>query len=670
MISFSNPSILWALWAMAIPLIIHLINLHRHKVIYFSQTSFLKKVEKESRRTRKVNNILLLIFRMLAIGLLVFAFAKPSFDSDKEHINKATSSVVIFIDNSLSMQAENRNGNLLEQARQYAIKRIVTMSETTRVMVLSHTGLVADKISPKLVNETVKNIDYSATTISPQSLLQLFSAMENRDNSQFWIISDMQENYWRTFFELADTTLNIIPVQIDPYEPQNISIDTVWFDTPFRNVNLEQNLNVRVTNRGSETRTNIPLRLLLNDTLTAVQSFDIQKGESTTLTFSYTTNRSSWIEGCVEIHDYPIVFDNSYYFTYFLQNERKVLLIGDEDYFKPLEKLYIVSQHIHSEVSQHQFVTPAMVDSASCIFVRNPEKLSSGFAEHLYNSVTEGKSLVLLVDTVNNIEAEKQFLQRFDIQQPATVSNIKAIVNNINLNHYIFNKAILSIDKDTKMPNIERIRKFRPPFALSNTIMSTDLDDPVVISKNIGKGVVYVINVDIIGNQQFSQHPIFVPLFINMAQFIAGSLEPVYTIESNLCFDIPVDEWDNNKVPLFVSTKQQFEFIPRFQISNLNLKLCLNNQAHISGIWDLKTDSETKAKVALNYSRTESIPNYLVQDENLKSMQNFSKTDIPFDSNQTDSWFQLWQLFALLALCCFLAEIVLLTRNKRVVSNK
>ena len=136
---------------------------------------------------------------------------------------------MIFIDNSLSMQAENRNGNLLEQARQYAIKRIVTMSETTRVMVLSHAGLVADKISPKLVNETVKNIDYSATTISPQSLLQLFSAVENRDNSQFWIISDMQENYWRTFFELADTTLNIIPVQIDPYEPQNISIDTVWF---------------------------------------------------------------------------------------------------------------------------------------------------------------------------------------------------------------------------------------------------------------------------------------------------------------------------------------------------------------------------------------------------------------------------------------------------------
>jgi hypothetical protein len=663
MIQFLNPSILWALWLMAIPLIIHLINLHRHKVIYFSQTSFLKKVEKESRRTRKLNNLILLILRMLAIGFLVLAFAQPKIVDEDEAGQVPSSAVVIFIDNSLSMQAENRNGNLLEQAKQYAIQRISTFPETTPVKVLSHNGLVADKINPKLVQGVMKSISYSATAVSSQSLLQLLSLTENIGQSQIWLISDMQENYWRTFFEMADTSLYLIPVQIDSDEPENVVVDTVWFDSPYRNAGIEQNLRVRITNRGKKFRSNIPLRLYLNDTLTSVQSIDLEVNETKNLSFVFSLSNLGWIQGRVEIDDYPIVFDNAYFFTYYVHPKRHVLLVGDEDYFASLTRLYTVSEHIQPHVIQPGYINPGMIDSASCVIVRNPEKLSAGISELLFQKVGAGSNLVLLLNETTSLETENRFLQQYSISPLGKTAKSDATVNDINLRHYIFNRSVLSIDKDTKMPRVESIRRFQNPFPQSNVLMATDLKDAVVVAKNQGKGTVFVATTEMVKNPEFSKHPIFVPLFINMVQFSGGALEPIYTLDNNLCFDVAVGEWNANDLPKLTLPLENIEIIPRFQTSNLNLRVCLHNQANHSGIWILNSGNRHVANIALNHNRKESIPEYLSEDNQVKGLRNFSKTDKPFERGHEDSFFAFWQLLVALALACFVAELFLLRKG-------
>ena len=56
--AFLNPSFLWALFAMAIPVIIHLINFRKPKVVYFSNTAFIEDVKKETRTKTKLKQIL------------------------------------------------------------------------------------------------------------------------------------------------------------------------------------------------------------------------------------------------------------------------------------------------------------------------------------------------------------------------------------------------------------------------------------------------------------------------------------------------------------------------------------------------------------------------------------------------------------------------------------
>ena len=75
--SFINPSFLWAMFAVSVPVIIHLINFRRHKTLYFSNTSFLSDLKKETRTRTKLKQILILIARILTIAMLVIAFAGP-----------------------------------------------------------------------------------------------------------------------------------------------------------------------------------------------------------------------------------------------------------------------------------------------------------------------------------------------------------------------------------------------------------------------------------------------------------------------------------------------------------------------------------------------------------------------------------------------------------------
>ncbi|MFN5705890.1 MAG: BatA domain-containing protein, partial [bacterium] len=75
--NFVYPSFLFALSAIAIPIIIHLIQLRKYKRLYFSNVKFLQNIEQEQRKSNKLKNLLILLVRILTIICLVLAFAQP-----------------------------------------------------------------------------------------------------------------------------------------------------------------------------------------------------------------------------------------------------------------------------------------------------------------------------------------------------------------------------------------------------------------------------------------------------------------------------------------------------------------------------------------------------------------------------------------------------------------
>ena len=105
---FLAPGFLFALLAIAIPIIIHLFNFRKFKKVYFSNVRFLKLVQIQTSSRQHLKDRLILASRILALTFLVFAFARPYIPNPDQKNAYQEQVVSIFIDNSYSMETLNK----------------------------------------------------------------------------------------------------------------------------------------------------------------------------------------------------------------------------------------------------------------------------------------------------------------------------------------------------------------------------------------------------------------------------------------------------------------------------------------------------------------------------------------------------------------------------------
>src|SRR5918997_2235474 len=102
--SFLAPLFLAGLVALAIPVLIHLIQRERKNVVQFPSLMFVRRIPYSSIRRRRIHNWALLLLRLAAIALIVAAFARPFFrGATLAAAARGARDVVILLDRSYSM---------------------------------------------------------------------------------------------------------------------------------------------------------------------------------------------------------------------------------------------------------------------------------------------------------------------------------------------------------------------------------------------------------------------------------------------------------------------------------------------------------------------------------------------------------------------------------------
>ena len=135
---FLYPGFLWALSALAIPLVLHLFYFRRYKTIYFSNLRFLREVREETSVRNRLRNLLILLARLLALAMLVLAFAQPVLPL-RERIEAGQRLVSVFVDNSYSMQSFGEELSLFDQARRKAREILLGYGADDRFQLLGQT---------------------------------------------------------------------------------------------------------------------------------------------------------------------------------------------------------------------------------------------------------------------------------------------------------------------------------------------------------------------------------------------------------------------------------------------------------------------------------------------------------------------------------------------------
>ena len=103
--SFQSHWMLWGLFAVAAPVIIHLLQRRRVVQIPFSTLRFLKAISAKTTRRSRIENLLLLLLRCLLFALLILAAARPVISAKTSRFlgGNVPRTVVLLLDNSLSM---------------------------------------------------------------------------------------------------------------------------------------------------------------------------------------------------------------------------------------------------------------------------------------------------------------------------------------------------------------------------------------------------------------------------------------------------------------------------------------------------------------------------------------------------------------------------------------
>lgn len=669
---FANPTILFALSAVSIPILIHLFNLRKFKRVLFTNVQLLKEVQQQTIKQHRLKHLLVLLSRILFILFLVFAFAKPFIPSSKQSIRQGVNYTSIYIDNSFSMNLQNEDGVLLEQAKNKAKEIISAYQASDKFQIISN-DLAAQSQQFLTKEETYKAIDelkispnFCALTSVINRQNSLFATV-NATNKNCFYLSDFQKNTIdKQLKQVIDTNINYRMVYFNASPIQNISIDSVWFDAPIHLANQAEKLIIKVSNHSAEAIKDLPINLQLNNQSKALITIDIESNATKIDTIFYTNNSSRIQKGMVAIASEQLPFDDQYYFGYEIAENIPVLLInGNNLSSKYIQSVYQTEAIIKLSVNAFEQINYADFNNFETIILNEPITLSDGLIAMLQQVVADGKSLIIIPSEKTNLPALNKLLNTFQIPNFIALQANEQKIKELNISDKIFAGVFNNFSENMQFPTLKKY------FIQQNTALEAILklnDGTVVLQKNkYKKGSVYLYSFSLDPSfGDFAKHPLMVPLFLRIPQISNYDLQLAYEIGKQNRLNIstisnPISE--QNQYLLSIGSQQ---WIPEWKIINSNTYLLIPAEINQAGWLTLQNKQQNIRAIALNYNRSESNLSYL----NTSALSDFGfKTAIVYETSfhnfkntiaQDNFGLQLWKICVILALVFLASEVLIL----------
>lgn len=201
--TFLQPFILWALPLVLLPVVIHLINRLRHRPQPWGAMMFLLRANRASTSHAKLRQLLILLFRCLAVLALILFVSRPLAGGwIGWAISPAPDVVLILLDRSASMEAKPPGATATK--REQALKLLAAAAHDLQgrsqlVLIDSATrtpqsvASIAALHEPSLTGPTDTAADLPALLQAAHQWL-----VENRaGTAEIWIASDLQQSNWR-----------------------------------------------------------------------------------------------------------------------------------------------------------------------------------------------------------------------------------------------------------------------------------------------------------------------------------------------------------------------------------------------------------------------------------------------------------------------------------------
>ncbi len=633
---FKHPELLWAFFLLLIPILIHLFQLRRFKKTPFTNVKILKKVVAESRRSNTFKKWLLLLTRLLLLSALIVAFTQP-FIPGKAALK--SNNIVIYLDNSLSMQANMGTGTILENMVQQLVKSVPP--ETNFSLFTNDQTFKEVKLAD--IKNDLLALPYSTNQLQLNDIYlkanTLFPDVPNTQNDLV-LISDFQKSIYS---HTNDTLYNMTRhrVQSAPKDLLNIAIDSA-----FTRAISSENLDLSCFLSSSRKIENTPVSLYNGDNLIAKTSASFNEDLQGIVHFTIPAKEA--INGKILISDSGLQYDNQLYFNLNRREKIKVMSIGEapSDYLK---RIYTEESFLFSNFNL-KTLNYSRIASQNLIILNELHTIPLSLQNTLQAYRNAGGHLVVIPNNQADINEYNTFIRAFSNSNFVAAIAEERKISLISFGHPLF-KNVFN----------KEVSNFQYPFV--NAYYKTTSTLPKILSYQngepflIGLNGLYLFTAPIsLENSNFINSPLIVPTFFNMGMSSLQMPRLYEIVGSKITLDIPISL---GKDQILKVSNESLEFIPYQQSYGNKTTLTFDDFPTSAGIYSITDQRKGIKNISFNLPREESKLDYMDNSDLQGNLINNDITSLFQTIQKDNSINELWKWFVILALAFILIEVLI-----------
>lgn len=668
--SFVYPAFLFALLAIAVPIIIHLFNFRKYRKVFFSDVRFLRSIEQQTKNRNQLKHLLVLLMRILAIACLVLAFAQPVVPTGNDVFNPVDRRVSIYLDNSFSMDAEGEQGGLLEVAKNKALEVADAYQSVGEMRFYSNdlSSSMDRALSIEELGEEVSRANFSPAFQPLSQVVKRASAESDDMAHDIYVLGDMQRSSTDLSALQTDSNTHVYLVPIPSAETGNLFVDSLWFGSPVRLLGLDE-MTVRVRNLGDQRKEDIPVRLTLNGSQKAIANISIEAGSYEDVKLSFKADRSGYHFGKISILDHPIVYDDEYLFSFNIAAQISVLEIIGNEASKAIKGVFGNDPTFRFEQVAEGAVDYSAFPDHQLIVLNELEKVSSGLVQELASALEKGASVLCVPSMKEGVSGYDELLLvagglRFGEKDTAANQ-----VDGLNLESDLFKNVFVEWKGRIDLPKVANHYPISIPTR-SDFEVQMRLQDgsPVLVSSKVGLGKMHVFGSGFSSeSSQLARHALIVPTLYNIGLYSQQGFPPYAVLGRDDVIRI-------GSIPASVEVLSmnlvdgEEKILPEIQRTSQGVELRTYGQLSDAGHYVIMADEDTVGARSFNYNRKESDVSLYNTEEleaAVEANQNLHLVDAAVANlgsaiKEINEGKRLWKLFLVLALLFLLFETLLI----------
>lgn len=672
---FLYPGILYALAALAIPVVVHLFNFRRHRLVFFSRIDLLKNLVQQTSKTNKLKHLLVLILRLLAFIALIIAFAGP-YIPKRTNINTTDENLVmIYLDNSLSMSLKGNKGSLFDEARQMAVKLARSVNRNDRLLLITNDMLPKHEytLTPDEFLQEIGSVSLSPNQVSTSVIYDRMKQLAGKEsgNKTAFLLSDYQKTSADLSNLKPDTAIVTYFVQTTAQSYQNIFIDSCWMNSPVLYPGQAVSLVVRIYNEGGADLKNQSLALMINNTRKAIANFDLEANTFSDIELQFVANESGWQNASLHISDFPVIFDDQMFLSFDVTGRLQLLEIFGNSSGRWIEMM-ASGDSLLTLTRRNTFQLDFQSFSQYRLIVMNEvEQLSDGLMFALDRYLNDGGKILVIPSVKQLPQPYNQWLSKHGVSFAEKVDTTRTRIFSLQTAHPLFRDVFVSIPDNPDFPQVFKhypieARRRDNSFALITMANGS----PFLIESTAGNGKIYLIPAPLNDEwTNFQRNLLFVPVVYRMALLQTGNERLYHIAGNNVVIEIPFSPSNTDQI-IRVSAPDSMVWIPRQRNLGGISQFSLAESPLHPGHHRLFSDDSTIAYVSVNLNRLESRLQSWNQDEMNRELlsvgfnenSTFTTADIGMKGadKMVNPGSMLWKWFVLMTLLFLLFEILIL----------